>query len=461
MGTISRHWNVLRDAWSLDRERGKERRRYEQTEFLPATLEVIETPASPFGRAGLWLLVIAVGLALLWSFFGRLDVVVTATGRVIPVERIKRIQPSELGVVRAIHVADGQRVRAGEVLVELDPTSAGAEDAQAQTGLRAAEIDRARNAALIAYLNGRGLRFQPPPGISPAIAAVQRSLVLALVQDYEARRAVLVRQRSQHAAELAGARAEVAKLAETLPLLERQLAARRSLAERGHYPRLRVDELEEERVERVRNIDVQRAAAARAEASVAGIDEQLRQLRTDLIQTASRDLAQAEDNADLRAREMEKTGRRRDLMRLVSPVDGIVQQLAVHTAGGVVEPAQVLMVIVPTTSELLVEAMVSNRDIGFLRRGRPVRIKVDAFPFTDYGTLDGRLESVSPDAVEHEQLGLVYVARIEVAPPPSRSALRIAPGMAVTAEIRTGSRRVIQYLLSPLAARLDEAGRER
>lgn len=460
LSTLGRHWSVLATSWSMDRRQQKGKRRFQQTEFLPAALEVIETPASPLGRVGLWFLILAVGAAIAWAIFGRLDVVVVAPGRVIPVDRVKLIQPTELGVVRAIHVREGERVKAGQLLIELDPTTSGADDVQARTGLVAAEMDRARSRALLSYLDGRDLRFEPPANASPEVARVQQDLLRSQVEEYEARLGILMRERAQYAAELAGARAEEARLADTLPLLEQQLAARSQLADKGFYSRMGVLEMEEQRIDRSRGIEVQQAAAAKAQAAIAGIDEQLRQTRSELMRSTVSDLAAAQDNATLRTQEIEKTGLRSRLMRLTSPVDGTVLQLAVSTLGGVVQPAETLLVVVPDDGELVVEAKVPNKDVGFVRRGQPVRIKVDAYPFTDYGTVDGVLESVSADAVEDERLGLVYTARIAIERG-SSAKLSLSPGMSVAAEIKTGARRVIQYLLSPILVRLDEAGRER
>lgn len=459
---VARHWSVLTSAWALDAEQAKAKRKRSQTEFLPAALEIIETPASPFARFGLWLLIGGVGIAFLWALIGKLDVVVTASGRISTANRVKIIQPTELGVVRAIHIADGQHVKAGQVLFELDPTAAGADDAQARTGLMAAQIDRARSRALLSYLEGRGSGFEAPAGIPAELASIQRNLISTQIQEYEARRAILARQRSEHTAELAGAEAESRKLRETLPLLIEQIAAREKLVAKGYYPKLRMYELQEQQIERTRNLDVQAAAADKSRASIAGIDAQLSQLRSELARSSVKDLAEAQDNSDLRRNEIAKTDFRNRQMRLVSPVDGTVQQLAVNTLGGVVQPAETLLVIVPDDSQLVVDAKIPNREAGFVRTGQPVRIKVDAFPFTDYGTLDGVLESVSGDAVEDEKLGLVYNARIRLATTPAqRSNMKLSPGMAITAEIKTARRRIIQYLLSPITTRLDEAGRER
>lgn len=388
----------------------------------------------------------------------------SAPGRVIPVDRVKVVQPTELGVVRAIHVRDGQEVKAGQLLIELDPTTAGADDMQARTGLKAAQIEGTRSEALIGYLETGRLSFSSPAGSRNGLSAMQHDLAAAQVQEYEARRGVLQRQRAEHAADAASARAEQAKLRETLPLLEQQLNGRRQLAEKGYFSRLKVLEVEEERIERIRNIDVQEAAIAKAEAAIGGIDQQLAQIRSELSRTTIKELAEARDNAELRRSEIDKTDMRSQLMRLTSPVDGTIQQLAVHTLGGVVEPAQALMVIVPKGSRLVVEAKIPNKDVGFVRIGQAVRVKVDAFPFTDYGTIDGNLVGLSSDAVEDEKLGLIYNARVQLSGnrlAGAGRAILLSPGMAVSAEIKTAKRRVIQYLLSPIARRFDEAGRER
>lgn len=462
VGGIARHWSVLTSAWAIDAEQARSRRQPSQTEFLPAALEIIETPASPLARFGLWLLIGGVGIAVLWALVGKLDVVVTAPGRIIPADRVKVVQPTELGVVRAIHVADGQHVRAGQILVELDPTAAGADDAQARTGLMAAQIDRARSRAILSYLHGDDPGFVAPEGTPAELASIQRNLVSTQIQEFEARRAILTRQRAEHVAEVAAAQAEIRKIRETMPLLEQQISAREKLVVQGHFPRLRLYELEEQRVERARNADVQAAAVAKARAGIAGIDAQLQQLRSELARSTVKDLAEAQDNSDLRRNEIAKTDLRNRLLQMVSPVSGTVQQLSIHTLGGVVQPAETLLVIVPDESQLVVDAKILNREAGFVRPGQRVRIKVDAFPFTDYGTIEGSLETVSGDAVEDEKLGLVYSARVRMKPTPSqRRELQLSPGMAVTAEIMTARRRIIQYLLSPISARLDEAGRER
>lgn len=477
---MSRHWQVLRESWRDQKLEDREKQARAETEFLPAALEIIETPPSPVFRVLLLSLCGFFLIALLWSFIGKLDVVAVASGKTLPVANVKLIQPLETGTVRAIHVRNGQRVRKGQLLIELDPTIAGADEAQASVGLMSAQIARARNRALLAHLQGRPATFVAPPGAPPEFVATQQQLVASAVAEYEAERASLMQSRAERQAELAAAQAEIAKLELTLPLVDEQLAARKKLTEHGHFSKLKLLEYEQLKVEHVQNIAIQKSSATKTRAAISNIDAQLAKLRQGFAKTAAGELATAEDDASLRTEELKKSERRKALQELRAPVDGTVQQLAVHTIGGVVQAAQPLMVIVPDGGEVEIEARVLNKDIGFVREGQPVRVKLEAFPFTDYGLVEGRVVSISRDAVQEpvaapaggtsaqanaaKEQGLVYMARIRL----ERNYLQvrdrrqpIGPGLAVQAEIKTGERRIIQYLLSPISQTVDEAGRER
>lgn len=462
--TLAHHWQVLRTAWGLETEASRKPRRRLDHEFLPAALEIIETPASPGLR---WLMLILCSLfaiALAWSFFGRVDVVAVAAGKVVPTSNVKIIQPIEIGAVRAIHVRNGQHVRRGELLIELDPTLAGADDAQATQGLLSARVIQAHNDALLGYLATGRVHFVAPPGTQPSIAAHQARFVQSAVSEFEAERASLQQSRAQSAAELAGAEAEIAKLEQTLPLVDQQLEGRRTLADKGYFSKLKLLEYQQLRVEHIQNIAVQRSNAARARAAMANLDAQIARLRQTFGKTAFTDMAEAEDKGSIASEEIRKTARRRQYQELRSPIDGVVQQLAVNTIGGVVQPAQPLLVIVPVDSAVQVEARILNKDIGFIHEGQRVRVKLEAFPFTDYGLIEGVVDSVSRDAIEDEKHGLIYAVRIRLNTRTIRIAgrdQRIGPGLAVQAEIMTGKRRIIQYLLSPIMQTADEAGRER
>lgn len=490
--TLTRHLAVLRESWRDQNAADKAFEPKDEHEFLPAALEIMEKPASPGLR---WLMLLTCTLfvlALVWAVFGRIDVVATAAGKTVPGDNVKTVQPIEIGSVRAIHVKNGQFVKAGELLIELDPTLANADEAQSTQSLLSARVIQARNDALLAHLQGRSTRFVPPEGTPPEIALTEEAFIENAVAQYEAQRSALTQQRAENRAELAASNAEIAKLEEALPYIDQQLNARAELAAKGFYSRLQLLEYEQLRAEHLRNIEIQQANKMRAEASIGRIDAELLSLRASFGRTAVTDLAEANDRASMASEELRKSERMRQFQEIRAPVDGVVQQLSVTTVGGVVQPAQPLMVIVPCSSGdaksatscnsgITVEAFIQNKDIGSISVGQRVAVKLEAFNFTDYGLIEGTVTNISRDAIDQSQQpagsvrdengrpiqpGLVYAARIELAcgpDDPERHALcdRVQPGMSVQAEIKTGKRRIIQYLLSPISKAMDEAGRER
>ena len=475
---LARHFEVLRESWRLQNEaKGRAKPRSDH-EFLPAALEIMERPPSPGLRWLLLALCVLFTVALAWSFIGKVDVIASASGKVIPAGSVKVIQPVELGYVRAIHVRNGEHVNAGQLLVELDPTLAGAEAAAASAGLLTSELQAARNQALMDHLDGRPVRFVPPPGTSPEVARAQLQFIQSAIAEFEAQRASLLQRRTQHQADLASSEAEITKLEQTLPLVDKQIAARQELSDKGYFSKLKLLEYQQLRVEHIQNLAVQRANAARARAQVAEVDADLLQLRGTFGRTAVTQLVEGQDRSRIGREEVTKSNRRQEYQALRAPVSGTVQQLTINTVGGVVQAAQPIMVIVPDDFQPVVEAQFLNRDIGFVRLGQPVRVKLEAFPFTDYGIVPGVVENISRDAVDMSQgaapqrdpqgrpsqQGLVYVARIRLNKRTITVGGReqlIGPGLAVQAEVVTGKRRIIDYLLSPIAETIDEAGRER
>ncbi len=477
MPGLSRHWSILRTSWAAQTEADAQKKPQSDYEFLPAALEIIETPSSPGLR---WLMLLLCGLfalALGWSFIGKVDVVAVASGKTLPIASVKIIQPIEIGAVRAIHVKNGQHVTKGQLLIELDPTLAGADQAQATQGLLSAQIGEARNNALMAYLDNRPARFNRPQGIPQDIAETQSQMIDSLIAEYEAQRASLTQARAEKAAELQGAQAEIAKLEQTLPLIDRGYAKRKELTDKGYFSEIRLLDFEQQRVELVNNIEVQKSNAARARAAIGNLEAQMRTLRASFGKTAVTDLAKSEDESAIRTQELLKSDRRAEYQQLRAPIDGTIQQLSVNTIGGIVQPAQALMVIVPDGSTSAVEAQILNKDIGFVREGQAVRVKLEAFPFTDYGLIEGIVQTISRDAIDQSQdgpqrdqnnrpvqPGLIYAARVKLLTNTIRIAGRnqpIGPGLAVQVEIKTGERRIIDYLLSPIAQTVTEAGRER
>lgn len=462
----------------------KEREQSEDRQFLPAALEIVESPASPIGRTIAHTLMALFAIAVVWAFVGKVDIVASAKGKIIPSGRVKLIQPFETGVVRAIEVHDGQFVKAGQSLIQLDPTINDAESKHYQSDLTAAELDIARLEAELS--DGDALaHFKAPPGAPETSVAVQRQFLIDQMAEQQAKLAVLDRQRKQKEDEQATTQAEIDKLEATLPILQERVDMRKTLYDHNTGSKAEYLELLQALVDEQHDLTVQKRKADEAAAAISTIAEQRAEAYEEFRRERYADLAEAERKAKGLNEDVIRAQHRAALQDLTAPVDGTVQQLSVHTIGGVVTPAQTLMVLVPSDSQLEIEAMVLNRDIGFVHAGQQAQIKVDAFNFNRYGLIDGKVIDVSSDAITREktpatastdQRGaenessepsnqeLVYAARVSLARTQMQiddRSVNLEPGMAVTVEIRTGERRIITYLLSPLLRYKQEALRER
>jgi membrane fusion protein, hemolysin D len=460
---LAKHWSVLKAAWAEENENRKTRHKLKEQEFLPAALEILEKPPSPLGRGIMWTIIAFFVITVLWSVFGRVDVVAAAAGKTLPRERVKVIQAPEVGIVRAVYVSDGERVEAGDVLIELDPTNAAADEAQAQEQLAIAEIDLARGEALLSFINGGEPIFDAAQ-MDGAIIRRQRALIDSQIAEYGAQVGVAHRQRDERLADVAVIRSQIRKLRQTLPMVREQVSAREKLLESGYSARLVVLEVKERQVAMEQDYAIARDQLKKAQAALAAIERQLDQLREEFRKNTLSDLVEAEARARLARQDLNKAAMRARLQSLKAPVDGVVQQLSVHTIGAVVQPAEPVLVIVPGEGELIVEAMILNRDFGFVEEGDRVEVKLEAFPFTKYGVIEGVLENISNDAIQDERLGLVYQARIKLDKQiihVNGRDIKLSPGMSATVEVKTGTRRIIEFLLSPLLRYRDEAFRER
>ncbi len=453
---MSAHW---RESWRIRRELDGPRLLAHERDFLPAADALRDTPPHPAPRWLLGAILLLAASTLVWATFGRLDMVSVAEGKVLAVGLSKPIQTDVTAVVSALHVQEGQRVRAGQLLLEFDPSATASELAKVEDQRLTAQLDEARANALLQTLDGTA-QAPPPLDAPPALRAQWQSRLQAQQAELRAARAGAVSTVAERDAEIAAIRANITALRESLPI-SREMAAdyKRLLA--GKYV-ARHAWLERERLalEQQQQLAAQQARLVQAEASRSQAAQQLQQLDA---QSRSQLLAQSQASSQ-RLSELDQDLRRlrqRDaLTRLTAPVDGIVHQLAVTAPGAVVTPAQPIMQIVPADAPTEIEAFLANRDIGFIRPGQPVNIKVDTFDFTRFGMLSGHVATLSPDAIADPQRGPVYAVRIRLDPRQSVR-LDLAPGMSVRAEIRTGRRRILQYFLSPLQRRLDETARER
>jgi len=463
----------------------RERRDQDARAFLPAALEIVDTPPSPIGRAIGATLIAIFSLAFVWASFGYVDIVATATGQIVPSGRVKVIQPLEIGVVRAINVHDGQSVKAGDALIELDPTMTAAEQEHIRSDLIAAQLDGARLRAELSDSDDPESLFQPPVGASPDLIAMERAFLLRQSQEYRAKLSSLDNQRDQKAAERDTIVATIDKLEADEPIIGQRVDIRKTLLDKELGSRITYLETLQLLTENQKDTAIQKDHLAEANAAVGAISAARAQAEAEFHRSLFSDLAEAERKAAGLSSDFEKARERTRGRVLSAPVDGVVQQLAVHTVGGVVTPAQQLAVVVPSDAVLEVEAKVSNRDVGFVHVGQGAQIKVDTFNFTRYGLLRGKVLSVSRDAItrdvspetkknnedgaenassEPNGQELNYAARVSLDRTQIQvdgGAANLSPGMAVTVEIKTGSRSVMSYLLSPLLRYAHDSLRER
>jgi hemolysin D len=464
--SLIRHWQVLRESWKAENERRRAGvKDWRQKEFLPAALEITETPPSPVGRAILWTIIGAAVCALLWSILGFVDIVAVGEGRLVPTGRLRTVEAAESGVVRAIQVREGQHVPAGAPLIELDPTLAEADVETARAELATARLAKARADAILAFIaTGRAV-FTPPEGADAAAIGAERQVVDARIREHQAELAALAARRVGAQGAAMTSAENIGRYEEVQPLAREQLTARQDLERRGYGARLRVLEQEERYISLSRELAAERHREAEARAQVTMIERERAQAIERFRGEAAREKAEAEAVVATRTESLTKADQRQSLQRLTAPVSGVVNEVSVTTLGEVAEAGQALVTLVPEGEALIVEALILNRDVGFVRPGMRTIVKLEAYPFTRHGTMEGVVEHVSPDATVDETRGLVFPARIRLVASKLRTGTGekpvMQPGMAATVEIVTGRRRVIDYVLSPIARAVGTAGRER
>lgn len=454
VGLLRRYGSVFAAAWAARHELAGPKRLASEAAFLPAALEIQETPVHPAPRRAAWAIMALFVVALTWSIVGQVDIVAVAQGRIVVSDGTKVVQPLEAGVIRAIHVRDGDKVAAGQVLIELDATSAVADRVGVDEQLGAARQDASRARALLESLRS---------GTPPTADATARPQVNAEWADISARLARLDAEAARKQAEIDTVRELVTKLQTTLPLARQREADFRALSEQGFMASHAGQDRTRERIEIERDLAAQQARLKEAEAAL----QESRQTRLAYLAETQRSLSDRLSKASLEQRQLEqqgaKTAQRERLTRLVAPVAGTVQQLAVFSTGGVVTPAQTLLVIVPEGAEVTAEVVIENKDIGFVSTGQPAEVKVETFSFTRYGTLPATVSWVTQDAVNDDKRGAIFPAtlRLERAVMDvNGKAVKLAPGMQVTAEVKTGRRRVIEYLLGPVQEALQGSVKE-
>jgi hemolysin D len=413
----------------------------QEAEFLPAGLSLQETPDSSTLRWTGRVLMGLVLLTVLWSIFGRIDIIVNATGKIIPSARTKTIGSVEVASVKTLYVTEGQAVHAGDVLVELDSSSSDAEHDKAVDAVAQAKLQVARSQAMIEAvekLRAPQLKWYAVEGegITPAQQQAAKHQLAGQYQDFLAK--------------LTRLEGEIARYSAALPLAAQRAEDFKALV--GDHTVSRHAWLEKEQAK----VDLEGQLTDAKNQRIALI-AQTRKEAHDALTEGHKIMAAAQQD-------QRRAGEHSKLLKLTAPVDGTVQQLTVHTVGGVVPAAQPLMQIVPKENVVEVEAFLENKDVGFVQVTQDAEVKIDAFDYTKYGTIPAKVRHVSHDAIQDEKKGLIYATQIVLDKNSlfvDGKTMPLSAGMSVNVAIKTGTRRVIEYVLSPLVQHQREALHER
>lgn len=455
-----------------------------ERQFMPAALEILETPPSPLGRMMSLVICAFALLALIWAAQGRIDIVAVAAGKIVTRARTQVVQVAETGVVKGIFVQPGQSVKQGESLIQLDTETIEAEIAHAREDQTQARLDIARLRAFIepaADINAESLA-----GVDPLLVDRARMQFNAQKLERDSRLAALDRESESRRAELETSKVLLQKAKDVLPLVEERAEIRSKAAQIEYGSKLLSLDARQQLFDIKAEVGLQQNKISAAESSLAALTNQRAQVESEFIKTAYNDLARALTQMASATEALVKANRRLELSTVRSPLDGVVNQLNVRTLGGVVTPAQQLALISPDNSPLEVEVVVPNKDVAFIAQDQPVEVKVDAYPFTRYGLLKGRVIGIAQDAepqanpnegavsgsqrradqtayIEGSER-LLYSVRVGIDPTTLQLDGKPAPlmsGMSVRAEIKTGSRSILEFLMAPLAEYMHQSLRER
>jgi HlyD family secretion protein len=443
-------------------------------DFAPPLLRIQERPPAPLAGWMLRLLLALLVAVLLWSVFGRLDIVAVADGKLVPSSYLKIVQPAEQGIVKEILVKEGEAVRQGQVLIRMDP-------ALTQADVSAIRVEYLNQRIALRRIDAQlgGARFVREQGDPADLFLQVEAQYRANVQAYEN---ALAQERSllQKAKyDLAAAQATKAKLAQVLPHYVAQEKAFEKLAKDGFAGHILYTDKQRERIEREQDLRTQEFTIRSNQALIEQSERKLAQITADYRRSLQTERIEAAARAQKAQQELAKHEHRFSLLELRAPQPGVVKDLATHTIGTVASPGTILMTLVPENDDMLAEVWVSNEDVGFVRLGQKVKLKLLAYQFQKYGMIEGSVRQVSADATEAPSANtrsdalsgrdrpmgpLAYRALVELksqALNVDQERYRVASGMQVAGEIHLGTRSILEYVLSPVQKAWHEAGRER
>jgi hemolysin D len=442
--------------------------------FAPGLLAIQERPPAPLAKIILITLTALVAILIVWACFGKLDIIATAPGRLVPASYVKIVQPSGPGILREILVREGEHVQAGQVLLRMDRQDSDADSAELENSLRTRELQIRRIDAELGgqpFLRRKGDRDEAFRQVQFQFEAHRQAYGQTIAQAEEAlRRSVHDREAGEQTLE---------KLKQTTPIYRSQAQTYADLGKDGYVPRTAMEDKQREFIESDQELKSQTARVASLESSVGQAQRQLDELKAKARSDLQNERVEAEADRAKLAQELLKQAHHSGLLELKAEEAGTIKDLATHSIGTVVTAGTVLVSLVPEKSSLVAEVTVRNEDVGFVSAKLPVKVKVASYPFQQYGMVDGKVAQVWPDAVDagaaqgsghdldsrtDEPSSGGFKALIDL----SRQSLRapngelpLVSGMRVVVEINQGRQTVMEYLLSPILKVAQEGGHER
>lgn len=462
--------------------------RVSDNEFAPECLDLLESPPTPMLRSTVCLFVLMGVAVVAWGCLAGIDTVAVAQGRVQPSGRSKVVQPLEAGKVAEILVADGSVVKKGDPLILLDPTLATAERDAAAAALDSVHAEIARRRTEIRAIAAGTPCCPPiefPHGVGNASKAREKKVMIADMAQVIANRNAMRAQIAEQVATKQRLAATVVARGQLVAVLQKRLDMKLALIRMGAGTRNDVLDAQQRMEQETTNVAYDQGQLAETDAAIVALQRKSDAADKSFLDDQAQKLEDARRKRDRFEQALVKAQAQLEHTRLAAPIDGTVQQLTVTTLGQVVKSGQPLLVLVPSSGAIEVEAYVLNKDIGDLAVGQDAVVKVDAFPFNHYGTLAGKVVRISHDAVEGtdsvppdpatldsrgRDLGalgtqnLVFPATIRLDKPVltiNHQQTRLTAGMTTSVEIITGNRRIIELLITPLHEAVSQAGHER
>ena len=435
----------------------------QETEFLPAILEVTETPPSPTGRLVMWSILTLLVVGILWSVLGHINEVAVAPGKVIPTGQVKTIQVKNKSIVKEIHVKEGQHVEKGDTLVVMDPTSTDADydSLNKRAAYYALDIQR-----LEAELNGTSFSPKSDPNLELKDITAEQSLYQSRVSQHRAEMEAAANAVNQKQAALNAERVNLNKYDEMLEIAREKERRLIELTKENAISEFQLFEQTSQRINYEKTAAAQLDLINRAEAELSEAQAKLSNLDAAYKKDVMASLVESRKQYYALTEEAKKADENQRLSTILAPCSGTVYNLAVHTEGGVVTDAQPLMVIVPDGVELEFEVWAENKDIGFIKEGQEAEVKVATFNFQKFGMLTAYVDEISADSNSdksdpEKNKRFRLLLKLDENTLKENPDIHINPGMEVTAEIKIKEKRIIEFFLDPFRRYTHESLRER